>query len=647
MNDQPTSQQKPQHTVPLVWAGPLVRRLESKRVVLWLMTSEPFQFQVKLWSSKAEFNVETGQLDAMHQQIKLGSALYWQCLDLKLDQALPEDQWINYDISLMRNQQQIPMAEWLAAELLYADNKAPKFVFKPNIKSIVHGSCRKAHAQTGDGLLALDQFCAEQPVAKWPSALVMSGDQVYVDEVAGPMLKAVHQLIPHLGINTENLPGAKLANSDELHEDLEYLYGRQNLLPTTKDNDMTVRKLFGGIKKPIFTTVHGGNHLMSFAEIVGLYLLSFSAVPWQFVDLQLKLELSDDLTERFQKELKLIEDFAEGMPKVQRVLAHMPTAMIFDDHDVTDDWNLSIAWEKAAYTNPLGKRIIGNALLGYLIFQGWGNSPDDFSVDMMQQIQDVINNLGKDQHDQFIDTLLQFRQWDYTWPTEPKLVVMDSRTNRWRSEKSDIKPSGLMDWESICQLQQELINHKSVILVSPAPVFGVKLIEIVQRFFTLIGKPLLVDAENWMAHPGAAYALMNIFRHPKTPEHFTILSGDVHYSFVYDVELKGPNGGPHIWQITSSGIKNQFPEDLLNVLDRMNRWLFSPRSPLNWFTKRRSMRIVPYKPENASAGERLVNDAGLGMVEFDDHGKPIKIWHLSVCGKDTEFLSVDNDARWA
>ncbi len=42
-----------------------------------------------------------------------------------------------------------------------------------------------------------------------------------------------------------------------------------------------------------------------------------------------------------------------------------------------------------------------------------------------------------------------------------------------------------------------------------------------------------------MAHPGSAHAILNIFRHRKTPHNFIILSGDVHYSFVYDVELRG------------------------------------------------------------------------------------------------------------
>ena len=50
-----------------------------------------------------------------------------------------------------------------------------------------------------------------------------------------------------------------------------------------------------------------------------------------------------------------------------------------DDHDITDDWNLSARWESTAYNHPFSRRIVGNALLAYMLCQGWGNRPDAFS----------------------------------------------------------------------------------------------------------------------------------------------------------------------------------------------------------------------------------------------------------------------------
>jgi hypothetical protein len=225
-------------------------------------------------------------------------------------------------------------------------------------------------------------------------------------------------------------------------------------------------------------------------------------------------------------------------------------------------------------------------------------------------------------------------------------VVIDSRTRRWRSEVAARQPSGLLDWEALTDMQRTLRDLPAVLLVSPAPVFGVKLIEAIQRVFTWLGKPLMVDAENWMAHPGAAHAILNIFRHRRTPKNFVILSGDVHYSFVYDVELRGRQRGPDIWQICSSGVRNEFPPTLLDRLDRANRWLYSPRSPLNWFTRRRRMRVIPRKPEGTPSGRRLLNGSSIGLVELDGEGVPTRIRDLMADGRTVVFTRREDESRW-
>ncbi len=74
-----------------------------------------------------------------------------------------------------------------------------------------------------------------------------------------------------------------------------------------------------------------------------------------------------------------LEKFALGQAKVRRALANVPTYMIFDDHDVTDDWNLNPEWCRrvlaadAARPQPLGRQVIRNALASYALFQDWGN----------------------------------------------------------------------------------------------------------------------------------------------------------------------------------------------------------------------------------------------------------------------------------
>lgn len=261
-------------------------------------------------------------------------------------------------------------------------------------------------------------------------------------------------------------------------------------------------------------------------------------------------------------------------------------------------------------------------------------------------IENAVSKPGNEAHERLSKHLLKFERWGYVWDTQPKLVVLDTRTQRWRSEKSAYHPSGLLDWEGLTDLQEHLKGLSSVILVSAPPIFGVKLIEVIQRVFTIIGKPLMVDSENWMAHPGSGNGILNIFRHRRTPENFTILSGDVHYSFVYDVRLKSDDDGPKIWQICSSGIKNTFPTKLLIFLDHLNRILYASRSPLNWFTKRRRLRISPRKPKGLPHGRRLLNKGGIGLVEFDQEGKPTRISQLIGDNQSVEFSQRLNESVW-
>ncbi|MFV0276987.1 MAG: hypothetical protein ACK5HY_07360, partial [Parahaliea sp.] len=274
-----------------------------------------------------------------------------------------------------------------------------------------------------------------------------------------------------------------------------------------------------------------------------------------------------------------------------------------------------------------------------------GNQPAVFDAEIVEAVGEALRRPGQRQHPELIDRLLRFEHWHFVWPTTPPLVVADCRTHRWRSEHPN-QPSGLMDWEALTDLQHELKGLPAVLIVSSSPIFGVKLIEVIQRLFTWCGLPLMVDAENWMAHRGAASAILNIFRHSRTPGNFVILSGDVHYSFVYDVELRGRERGPDIYQICSSGLGNSFPERLLNTLDHLNRWLYSPRSALNWFTRRRRMRIIPRKPEGTPHGRRLLNGVGVGLVELDRKGVPTKICQLMADGRDVTFTRRERESRW-
>ncbi|WP_306398127.1 alkaline phosphatase family protein [Telluria beijingensis] len=628
-------------------AGPILRRLEPGRLVLWLVGSAPLALTLLLAPHGGP--VRRIALDGGScRSVRFGRHAYVHLIDVALDTPLPQETLVEYDIVLDDG---AGIAHW-APHLLHAGQTRPSFVLRSRMDNILYGSCRKPHHRSRDGLACADALLAGQieNIEARPAMLMLCGDQVYVDDVAGPMLAAIHALIERLGLYGECLEGAVVEDSEALYAHPAGYYRREDLLPAFKSNDDLRDRFFGGSEKPIFTTANAHNHLVTLAEVMAMYLLAWSPAPWRIVGEPAMPPLKPKHVERWQRENAALQGFRDELPQAARLLAHVQTLMIFDDHDITDDWNLSAKWETTAYEHPFSRRIIGNALVAYLLCQGWGNRPDVFgealdAVAHLGATPDARQRLDPAAQDALIQRLLAFRQWDYVLRTQPAIIVLDTRTRRWRNRRTPGHPSGLMDWESLTELQHELLDEKAAVIVSPAPMFGVKLIEVVQRIATFAGQALTVDAENWMAHRGAASSMLNIFRHSRTPGNYVVLSGDVHYSFVYDVEVRESDRPQHVWQITSSGIKNEFPRRLLDWLDRLNRWLYSPRSPLNWFTKRRDLALSPRLPDQRTSGERLWNGAGIGQVWLDAQGRPSRIVQHNADGRpSTAFLLPDDAA---
>ena len=549
--------------LPRVLVGPLLRHVQAERILLWLVTTRP-----TLWRFRLQIAADTLQerdLIASEQtELVIGENAYLQLLEINADSQWPLDSLLHYDIGFDDNGVKW-IADW-APHLCHDGHSLPHLVIHSRIQRILHGSCRKPHHSSDDALRRVDEeirLCGSQSENR-PSLLLMNGDQVYVDDVAGPMLNAIHQLSDRLGLFDEIISGATIDSGNALAQHEHTYYRRSRLLPLTQANASVLDRFFGGARKPIFTTANAENHLVTVAEVLAMYLLVWSPVPWTLIKVE-EPALPEALLKRYQEENGRVSEFVHGLPEAARALCHVPCYMIFDDHDITDDWNLSLSWEQTAYGHPFSRRIVGNALMAYALCQGWGNGSGylaDLMVDctaLFRSAENGQHSLPPKQQDALIDKLLNFRGWQYTLETNPAIVVLDTRAHRWHRRSKPSRPSGLMDWEALTDFQQRIMDRSAIIVVSPAPVFGVKLIEIVQRVFTFLGKPLLVDAENWMAHHEAATVILSIFEHSKTPQTFVLLSGDVHYSFAYDVRLRYQTETPAIWQITSSGIKNEFP----------------------------------------------------------------------------------------
>ena len=652
--------------LPEILAGPILRHVSTQQVVVWLVCSTAARVHWCLTVDNDETDTAgqpggSGVFEPLHREcVQLGKHAYLHCLSLQPARELPVDCRIGYDIGIETGNSKDSDAKdsdtkdadtravrWLAdtvPDLCYEGRETPFFFIKSRVDQVLHGSCRKPHFDGIDGLLAVDDLLAQaDSVEAQPAMLLCTGDQVYTDDVAGPLLSAITQVIRLLGLHEESLPGySDNFGSAALLQDPQY-YHRSQLLPDAKSSSDACTVLFTGARKPIFTSISAENHLLTLSEVIAQYLLCWSPALWDHVNFTTPPEsLSEKQLQSYQGHIPILQRFNAGLWRVRRAFAHIPTYMIFDDHDITDDWNISKDWEQSAYENPLARRVIGNALIGYFLCQGWGNAPERFDASIVDDLRSLYSGGSDGVQDALIDRLLKLETWDYVIDTSPRVVVLDTRTQRWFSEITPKWPSGLMDWESLAEAQQNLVGQPAVILVSSAPIFGVKLIEVIQRVMTWFSLALMVDAENWMAHPGSASAILNIFRHRRTPQNFVILSGDVHYAFTFDVLLRRVENGPKIWQITSSGLLNSFPSRLLRIFDRLNRWLFASRSPLNWLTRRRRMRIRQRRPGNYSERyrhQRLVNGCGVGRVFLDAEGKPTRIEQVLATGEAVEFVA--------
>ncbi len=613
----------PPDTLPLVLAGPILRRVDQQQMVLWFVTSRQAEIGVNLFDDKnaqiQRFTCEDKSTSC--HQIPVGTNAFVNLIHIQQDELLQSGEEYAYQlIDLEHNDVDVT-----DGSLYYASNDAFPFRCAMTLTNVVHGSCRKPHFAGDDALPQIDKLI-EADSSQKPDLLMMSGDQIYADDVAGPTLFAIRQVIDLLGLHEESLDDATISHSSALSDLAFGYYQREKILPKTASNTLLGKLFFGAKQKPIFTSVNAKNHLIAFSEVMAMYLLVWSPVLWRFVKAGIPEHVNEQFIPLYEEEQKHLDRFVASLPRTARLLAHVPTYMIFDDHDVTDDWNLTRGWEEEVYAHPISNRMVGNALAGYWLCQGWGNNPDCFKPLLDKAEATFLKEKIEDQ-DAFIDTLYEWDEWHFCLDTSPAFYVMDTRTRRWRSESNANKPSGLLDWEALCEFQQQILGKESVIVVSAAPIYGLKFIEAVQKVFTFFGKALMVDAENWMAHKGTAQVILNIFRHYKTPPLFIILSGDVHYSFVYDVTLRFKRNSPKILQFTCSGFKNAFPTGLLRTFERLNRLLYSKRSPLNYFTRRRNMRIDERDPTPEKIPAVLghvVNAPAAGQLLLNSKGQPDK-----------------------
>src|SRR6201994_4605445 len=121
-------------------------------------------------------------------------------------------------------------------------------------------------------------------------------------------------------------------------------------------------------------------------------------------------------------------------PAVRWLLSVIPSAMIFDDHDVHDDWNTSAAWRRDFQAQPWWRDRIDGAYMSYWLYQHLGNlSPDELARDELWRDVHKAEDAAAVLRDfaQRADQSPAGIQWSYRRTFgRVRLLVIDDRSGR-------------------------------------------------------------------------------------------------------------------------------------------------------------------------------------------------------------------------
>ncbi|PLR22614.1 hypothetical protein SGCZBJ_17715 [Caulobacter zeae] len=398
-------------SLPLVVCGPILRRTDDQSVTVWVALRKARTVRLEVYAetqgggwtdtvlhgdattARVGDNLHILAITAKSGSLSWGKRYAYNLFFAEIAGAAPDDAGVGELFAPAyggRTGVVAASTQEAKALLTYGPDgpSLPSFVLPPgpsgaggaspiNGLRIVHGSCRKAHGQGEDALPILDDMIraslASGATAPRPHMLLLTGDQIYADDVADALLALVidaGKTLVGWPVEAENktLPGPGFRSDFAKAIGLSGMEGPGGESATTAKS-----------------------HLMRFSEFAAMYLFAWSDVLWpapnqvptlEQVFVNLSAKQREKRAELFEKERLRLQGYRATLPKVRRALANTPTYMIFDDHEVTDDWNLTSGWERKVYQrdNVGGRRHVLNGLLAYALFQAWGNTPEQFET---------------------------------------------------------------------------------------------------------------------------------------------------------------------------------------------------------------------------------------------------------------------------
>ena len=266
-----------------------------------------------------------------------------------------------------------------------------------------------------------------------------------------------------------------------------------------------------------------------------------------------------------------------GEPVIRWLMSTVSTAMIFDDHDVHDDWNTSREWVEEYRAKPWWKERIAGAFMSYWLYQHLGNlSPRDHDAEELLQRARRVPDLGDHLHEFALraDRDPSGARWTYCRDvSKARFVVIDSRAGRvldGTRKMVDDEEWGFVERHATGGFTH-LFLASSLPFLLPRPVHDLEAWNervcdgAWGRAFRGAGERIRqgIDLEHWAAFDDSLERIEGLLKavasgeRGDAPGSITMLSGDVHYAYLAEVGFPPGTGAESaVWQAVCSPIRN-------------------------------------------------------------------------------------------
>jgi hypothetical protein len=276
-------------------------------------------------------------------------------------------------------------------------------------------------------------------------------------------------------------------------------------------------------------------------------------------------------------------------PQVRWLLSTVPSSMIFDDHEMIDDWNTSASWRRDVMAGDWWAERIRGGLASYWIYQHMGNlSPQELAENKTWQAVEALDGdrdagpVLREMAEQ-ADADPTSTRWSYVrhWGAA-RMIMIDSRAGRVLSEQHrQMLDAEEFDWVEAAMRRAAAEDVEHLVIGTSLPWLLPHAIHHIERWNEtlnarhegrLLGRLAeqlrrAADLEHWAAFGnsferlGAALTALGRGDHGTPPSTALVLSGDVHHA--YAAELVRPGGmSTRVHQLTVSPLHNQAPHPI-------------------------------------------------------------------------------------